>query len=323
MDDYRILLGAAPTSEEQVRALAESLRRRRSFGELGALTGDRVLQPFGQGLSAQADKYAAQTQATRQKDIDNAQTKAYQDAQLQHMEDVLKETIRANNLDYSAQMAGIKQRNAAAMLDFLTGSNTDFRKMTDSTRNKLLQHADTLGTLKLQLDSFTPEYTQILGPGAQSRLPNVAARLGLGTKGTKEAQEWWAGWSRFYTLPVRNLLFGATLTPNEQRAWDQADINPGMDPAQIRTRIDAVMSEAKRSAKRRGQVMSTEGFDPQIIKDAYQDTIPELDLAFKATTSGGGRGGRSHSASSEEAQYPLDEIDAQIAEITRQLQGSQ
>lgn len=321
MDDYRILLGTAPTSEEQVRALAESLRRRRSFGELGALTGDRVLQPFGSGLSAQADKYALLAQDTRQKDIDNAQTKSYQDAQLAHMGSVLKETMRANNLDYSAKMAEIKQRNAAALLDFMTDSKADFRKMTDSTRNKLLQHADTLGTLKMQADTFVPEYTQSLGPGAQSRLPNFLAQHGVGTRGSKQAQEWWAGWARFYTLPVRNLLFGATLTPNEQRAWEQANINPGMSTEQIKTRIDAVMTEAKRSAKRRGQVMATEGFDPQIIEDAYADTMPDMDFTPHVTTSGGTRGGRKSSMSSTDPEFTMEEIDAQIAEITRQLEG--
>lgn len=95
-DEYLALIGAAPTDTAKQKAIAKQLRRRRAFGELGAITGDRVLQPFGENQMAQADDYAKQIQDTRQRDADNAQTKSYQDAQIGHMGKVLSETVRAN-----------------------------------------------------------------------------------------------------------------------------------------------------------------------------------------------------------------------------------
>jgi hypothetical protein len=74
MDDlYSFLIGSAPTDPQKQKTVADQLRRRRSFGELGALTGDRVLQPFGQGLISSSDQSSKQIQDIRQHDIDNAQ----------------------------------------------------------------------------------------------------------------------------------------------------------------------------------------------------------------------------------------------------------
>lgn len=291
MDDYLAMIGAAPTSREAQETLANSLRRRRSFGELGQITGDKVLAPFGQNLASQADEYAKQIQKTRLADIDNAQTKTYQDAQIEQMrkshllqQAILAETRRGNNLDYSAQMAAIKQRHMESILESM-GKGQDFRKLTDGTRNKMLAQADTAASMKTLADTFNDNYAQILGAGPQSRLPNAAAMMGIGSKESKDAAQWWGEWKKFYTLGTRNALFGATLTTNEQRAWEEVDINPSMSPEQIRTRINKLFAETARSAERRGKSMSVEGFDPEMIGEMYGDVFPELKF--------GGQGQRS------------------------------
>jgi hypothetical protein len=40
---YDVLIGEAPTDADKAAATAAALRRRRAFGELGVLSGDRVL----------------------------------------------------------------------------------------------------------------------------------------------------------------------------------------------------------------------------------------------------------------------------------------
>ena len=326
MDDYLSLIGAAPTTAEQQKVIADALRRRRTFGELATLTGDKVLQPFGQGLSQQADQYAKQLQQTRQQDADNAQTKQYQDSQIKHWDDVLAETIRSNNLDFQAQMAAIRQREQDSMLDAYTKGIGGGRKITDSTRNKMLQHAETMQSMSDLLGAFNPEYTQQWGAGPQSRLPNLAAQYGVGTKTSKEAQQWWSEWQKFYTLPMRNLLFGATLTPNEQKAWEEVNINPGMSEKQIKTRIGRLLSVAQSSAKRRSAEMSIEGFDPEVLRSIYGDVVPDLDSVLGAgpvIQTGGGRTSRSSHSTSEEGMTPeeIQELQELITLKSQQQRG--
>jgi len=104
MDDlYQTLIGPPP-GINQHSAVADQLRRRRSFGELGAISGDPVLQPFGKGQVAESDQYAKQLQDTRQKDIDNSQTQQYQTAQLNHMKTLTDLEKRGQDLDHIFKM---------------------------------------------------------------------------------------------------------------------------------------------------------------------------------------------------------------------------
>lgn len=241
MDLYQALIGAAPTDIQQQQALAEQLRRRRSFGELGALTGDRVLQPFGQGMSRQADEYAKEIQGTRQKDIDNSQTKAYQDAQIAHMKALEDITRRGQDLDHMYRML---MAQAAMEKADKTGTPKP-SKLTFADRNKLENMASLVQAANSTMGDFKDEYAQKLGPGPQSRLPNALSAIGLSSKDMDEASNWWASWKLLYTLPQRNATFGATLTPHEKAAWDEADINPSMDPKTIKDRVGKVLTIVK------------------------------------------------------------------------------
>lgn len=274
-DIYDALIGAAPTDAEQQKAVADMLRRRRNFGELGALTGDRVLQPFGQNMSKQTDNYATQIQDTRQHDIDDAQTKAYQTGQLGHMSGVLDETKRNNDLEHQDRMAQLRAQIEAAQIKADAKSNGGFRKMTDNTRNSILSTVDTFTGVDNLEKTFKPEYTQKLGTVAglvgAGGLPNALARMGIGTEGSKEAAQWWAGWNEIRTLPERNRLFGATLTPNEKSEWDKVDINPNMDEKQILAGVARIKTILQRHATNRARGMVSERYDPDMINEYYQD----------------------------------------------------
>lgn len=224
-DLYSYLLGAAPSTPEQQAAVARQLRRRRSFGELGALTGDRVLQPFGQGLSRQADQYAEQMQDTRQRDTDNAQTKAYQEGQLGHMKNVLAETRRGNTLDHVYQML---MAQAAMEKADKTGS-PKISKLRQGDIKDLQDMAQEVGEFQ-ELEGFIKggggfgahEVAGMPIPGSRA-LTNTMARFGFGSEENKSAFAAKQKFDRLYTLGARNRLFGATLTPNEMQAWNDAN----------------------------------------------------------------------------------------------------
>lgn len=273
MDLYDALIGEGPSDKARTAELAAALRRRRAFGQLGMLTGDKVLSPLGKSMSRSADDTASSLQDIRQKDIDNRRTQEYQQGQLQHMQGTLEESRRSANmrdettrrgqdLDYEAAMlrAAIQAKKAAE------GKPP---KLTYSDRNKLENLSNLLHGAESLADGFKEEYTQKAGPGPQSRLSNTMASFGLGTQGMKEAANWWAQWNLIYTLPQRNITFGATLTPTEKQAWFESDINPAMDAKQIKERIGKVQDILKRKGKLATKTYKAQGFSPDTI-DSYE-----------------------------------------------------
>jgi hypothetical protein len=84
MDDsiYKALIGEPPSSAEHIAAIANALRRKREFGELGALTGDRVLSPFGSGMITSADSQAGEIGQNRRAENSAAGLEAWRKAQL-------------------------------------------------------------------------------------------------------------------------------------------------------------------------------------------------------------------------------------------------
>jgi hypothetical protein len=137
-----------------MKAIVEQLRRRRSFGELGALTGDRVLQPFGVGEMKSSDAYAEALQQNRQKAIDDAQTKEYQTGQLGHMKEMERLTGRGQDLDYQAAML-------RAAVDAMQKKGEITEKQLDTDTQKLSRQYT---QQKMpQLDASISNFNNILG----------------------------------------------------------------------------------------------------------------------------------------------------------------
>jgi hypothetical protein len=93
-------------------------------------------------------------------------------------------------------------------------------------------------------DRFAGYKVNALGEAAMT-----AGRAGVGTEAMRQGASWWQDYAR-YRNQVRNELFGSALTAPEARAFEQADIQPGMDPEQIRRNLtrqrEAAMSAAKK-----------------------------------------------------------------------------
>jgi hypothetical protein len=57
-DIYSAIVGDPPTDQEKLAALVEQLRRKQGLGELGMVTGDKVLAPMGKGMISGAQDQA-------------------------------------------------------------------------------------------------------------------------------------------------------------------------------------------------------------------------------------------------------------------------
>lgn len=274
-DLYSSLIGAAPTKKEQAAELAAALRRRRSYGEIGMLTGDKVLSPYGQGLVKSADQYADQFQDIRQKDTDNAQTKSYQDAQIGHMGSVLKESARSHDMSDATTRRGqdmmleaARLRAEAARLKAAAGGKPP--KFTVTDRHDLEQGATLIANMRGLKDTFKDTFGGVTAggmtiPGARG-LANTLAANGLApTKNSEDAQNWWAASSRLYDLYNRNKLFGATLTTNEMKAWAEANTNKNMKPEQIKGMLDQIINLGSKELKSKIDFFQKGGYNPDQI----------------------------------------------------------
>lgn len=266
-DLYEMLIGSGANSPEKVQAAVQALRRDRTFGDLGMMSGDKALAPFGQRIGQRADANATSLQGIRQSDADNAQTKNYQDQQIGHMKDTLAaQTAR------DADMAAYRKRMADAAM--LRASKTGAPKAPKALSDKGIA---VLTDARLQLektknlkDTFKEDYGSTGMPGERT-LGNSLAKLGLGTKHSKEAQNWWREFNIDYTLPVRNKTFGATLSTNEQAAWADAAAGKEMTGAQIKDILGSLERWQSAQLQSLGDTYR-EGYNPAMVDAALQNT---------------------------------------------------
>lgn len=277
---YDVLLGEAPTDADKVAATAAALRRRRSFGELGMLSGDRILSKVGQDLTGSADEYANRIQQTRQQDVDNRQTQRYQEGQLGHMGSVLKESMRSTDMRDATTRRG---QDLALLAARMRSSGRDKPpKLTVSDRRDLTEGAGLVGNMQDLLTSFKDDYAapQVAGrslPGVRP-LSNTLSAMGLGSKDMDEAQKWWAASDRLYTLFQRNKMFGATLTTNEMKAWAEANASKNMKPAQVKGMLEDIMKVASEELQANVDGFMAGGYDPEQIDALTQRAMPRAGL---------------------------------------------
>jgi hypothetical protein len=315
MDDiYAALIGEAPTDKAIQMKLAEQLRRQRLLGELGQMSGDRILAPFGQGQISSADNFAKMLQDIRQKDADNAQTKSYQDAQLKHMADVLAETRRGNTLDYLASLnrdASMERRSNAG--------GPEYRKISDGLSKRMETGASDFAAFNDLMSSYKPEYAS---PGIfktnEARIAWANANPGLSTQTAKDAARWWNQVQRFSNLPERYALFGATLTANELKSWKEATFNPSDTDDQIRAKMKVIRDIHQRKLRQIRDNAIRNGYDPEAVEGYFAG----IDLGAPPPVGPGPKsGGKSTMEKYTESATGVDITQLSDEELERILNG--
>lgn len=285
-DLYSYLIGAAPTDPRKQQVVADQLRRRRSFGELGALTGDRVLQPFGQGLISSADATANQIQDTRQHDIDDAQTKAYQEGQLKHLRAVEDLTRRGQTLDHIYQMmmaqAALEKADKAGAAKIPKLRQGDIKDLQDIAQDigefknleNYISGGGKFGAVKVFADEKGKGGIPL--PGLR-QLKNLGASVGIGTDEDKEAFAMKQRFDRLYNIGARNRLFGATLTHNEQKAWNDANPSTRQTDEQILGALPVLRKIFEKRLGNKARGLMRENYDPDAIAE-YAD-LENIDIS--------------------------------------------
>jgi hypothetical protein len=111
IDVYQALIGGTPTDADKQATLVNALRRQRNLGQMNMISGDPVLNPMGAAMMKGADTQAVDLGSNRLQAQQLAQSAAYQQgetanrqAERQHAEAVLAESIREHNLQNKQKM---------------------------------------------------------------------------------------------------------------------------------------------------------------------------------------------------------------------------
>lgn len=283
-DIYAALMGEAPTDQESVAALAAQLRKRQSYGQLGQLTGDRVLAPLGAGMAKNADAYVSQLQETRQADRRAKQVKEYQDWQQDYGDKSLSQRDSEARMGDSTtrrgqdmSLLGDQIRAEAAARAAQTRLSKPL-KMTGSEQTTLSNAAGMAANLNKLSSEFKDEYAapQVGGqsiPGARP-LANYMARHGVGSKDMKSAQKWWAESKRLYDMITRHEIYGSALTGYEIGQWDQANTNQDMDPKQLKDMLASIQTKVQQTLAQREGFFREGNYDQgqvdALVRPAHQ-----------------------------------------------------
>jgi hypothetical protein len=274
VNEFDFLTGVIPEGSVSAQLeLAKALKRKQNLGQLAQLTGDRVLAPFGQGLSRQADQYAQQREESRRANVDDTRTAKYQDAQIEQMQSVLAETMRANKAREGLTVRGQDLDSQAALTRTLSslGGRAPPR-LTEGDKKRLEGLTGELNAFKNVEDFYEKggklgavEVGGVPIPGARSAL-NKAAEFGFGTKESKESFAAKQEFDRLYTLATRNRLFGATLTKQEKSAFDAANPSVRQTDEQIKAAMGAMKKVVKARLQQTVKGLKADGYTDEAIQ---------------------------------------------------------
>jgi hypothetical protein len=267
MDPYLALIAGTPSESDKQEEIARRLRRQSNFATLGQITGDPVLSEWGKGTLKRSQESAEQMGKNRLKDESQRALKRYYEAMQQNMQGRLQ--LDRDKFNREAELAA----NPPPPEPMTPKEYSDqFQKLRTSDINnfedmgQIFQIATELrGTL--DIPEFDPGQASVFGmniPGVRS-LANYAAQYGIGTGDSFESADFWRLWDRFYTLPERNRLFGATLTPNEQKAWRGASISPEMNKEQITKNMDILLNIYQNAMSKAYRGYVAGGYNPDEI----------------------------------------------------------
>lgn len=161
----------------------------------------------------------------------------------------------------------------------VTDAKDKGRQMSITDITKLSDEGGKFANLTGFINDFKDDYAGYKLP-AIGNAAMFAGRYapGMVPKNTADAATFWQGYDRYKNV-VRNDLFGAALTKSEQAAFEQADVNPGMDPEMIRKNLSLQKDVVQNGLKRKANAMIAAGYDPKAIANAYGVSLQDIGVS--------------------------------------------
>jgi hypothetical protein len=147
------------------------------------------------------------------------------------------------------------------------GNKLPFKAVEEfSEKGNILSTYDELG------NKFNPEFAG-KGLGVIGDVQNWIGSRKMAGYG--DQADWWSDYYR-QRNQARNALFGSALTKTEAAAFEKTDINPGMDPDQIKLNLDRQREAARRAAYKLGSAIVEQGYDKKIVEKALGYNLDQL-----------------------------------------------
>lgn len=221
---------------EESRAEQAQLRKQRQLGLMLQASGDQPLGTAGKSL-ASADPAGFMQDAARQE-----QVRRYQ--------------------NYQANSPGNNMTRLTQAMSALEGSQPSQSKIPISGLDKVVMDADSLKSLVQAEQTFNDDFAQTLSStlgtaGYSGPLEGIGEWLAknadkLVTPEQQAAGRWWADFEARVIAPLRNDLFGATLSPNEAAAFERLmRMDPRQPPEEIRARLNDLTKARTEQARTR------------------------------------------------------------------------
>lgn len=149
------------------------------------------------------------------------------------------------------------------------------QNLSETARSRLETDIGIYAGLKGSLGGFQKDYA---GNTITGGLENLAQSVNsdLGTPGQRD---WWASFKRMDNQ-VRNELFGATLTPSEQAAYEATTVSPRMDPKEVRQNLRTRAEIVRKALSRRTDYFKTSGYNPKAIDALAGEYAPDFASGF-------------------------------------------
>ena len=138
------------------------------------------------------------------------------------------------------------------------------RLLTQAMTSDLSAMGDKYAAVQKSAGTFKEEYAS-LGVGGRGGETALLAGRNLGIGASQDAIDWWQTYDK-YKAEVRNRLFGAALTPNEEANFEKADINANMLAKTIKTNLKTQQDIVEAAMRRRGKSLAVQGYNTEAIE---------------------------------------------------------
>lgn len=143
-------------------------------------------------------------------------------------------------------------------------------RLSVSDITKMSEEGQKADQVKGFISTFQPDFGGWKSQSVGDIVNTAARNLPESVVGKKAAAAagWWQDYDRYKNI-VRHGLYGASLTANETKAFMQADIHPGMEPAQIQRNLAEQQRLVDNSIRRKGKGLIGSAYPKEAVAQAY------------------------------------------------------
>jgi hypothetical protein len=171
---------------------------------------------------------------------------------------------------------GVYQRsNVSGKISRLEGPEKGPKLFPEKAADTLTDDVNQVDALSRALRGFNDDFAGSAFTSAESLLQGWNSDIG-----TPGQRDWWADVKSSDNI-IRNKLFGASLTPGEQQAYEQTTITPSMDGTEIKKNLLRRLGIVQKATQRRYNRYIAAGYDPAQIDATIGDVnfreLPNLE----------------------------------------------